>query len=170
MSIVPSWVALGRRHIGLKEIEGKLHNDEIVKFWDDAKIKLRVVDDETPWCAAFVGAMLERTGYQGTGSGMARSYANTPSLYARIPPALGAIVVLESNRGKASGHVGFMTGISADQSHILLLGGNQGNRVSEDLFKFSRIVGCYWPIKAPPFDKYILPIISQAPSQEVSDS
>ena len=55
------WIELARKFIGLHEVKGKEHNPEILQMWKDIK-RGGIKDDETPWCAAFVGAMLERAG------------------------------------------------------------------------------------------------------------
>jgi hypothetical protein len=55
MSELP-WIA-ARKHIGQMEIKGPRHNPLILQFWKDIK-RGGIKDDETPWCAAFVGAML----------------------------------------------------------------------------------------------------------------
>lgn len=69
------WVAEARRYIGLTEIEGPQHNSEIVAMWKAIK-RGGIKDDETPWCAAFVGACLERVGIASTRFEGARSYAS----------------------------------------------------------------------------------------------
>lgn len=69
------WVDEARRHIGLTEIKGPQHNPEIVAMWKAIK-RGGIRDDETPWCAAFVGACLERVGIQSTRFEGARSYAS----------------------------------------------------------------------------------------------
>jgi hypothetical protein len=47
------------------EIKGPRHNPLILQFWKGIK-RGGIKDDETPWCAAFVGAMLERAGIKST--------------------------------------------------------------------------------------------------------
>ena len=50
----PSWIVEGRKYIGEKEIKGPEHNPLILQFWKDIK-RGGIKDDETPWCAAYVG-------------------------------------------------------------------------------------------------------------------
>ncbi|EDR9797697.1 TIGR02594 family protein, partial [Salmonella enterica subsp. enterica serovar Zongo] len=61
----PKWLAEARRYIGEREIKGAQHNPLIVQMWRDIK-RGGIKDDETPWCAAFVGAVLEHVGIKST--------------------------------------------------------------------------------------------------------
>jgi uncharacterized protein (TIGR02594 family) len=77
------------------------------------------------WCARFMNMVLQREGYRGTGSDMARSFA---SYGQRVSgPRIGAIAVM-SRRG--GGHVGIISGIDA-QGNPIMISGNNGNRVRE---------------------------------------
>ena len=69
----PRWILQAENHIGVKEIKGATHNPVIVQFWKDIR-RGGIKDDETPWCAAFVGSMLERCGIQSTRFESAESY------------------------------------------------------------------------------------------------
>lgn len=69
------WMARARAQIGLRELSGSDDNSAILAFYKDAGHP-EVAHDETPWCAAFVGAMLQRCGIAASGSLMARSYLN----------------------------------------------------------------------------------------------
>lgn len=60
-------------------------------------------------------------------------------------PALGAIAVLTRPGG---GHVGIVTGVSKDRSRIRLIGGNQGDMVSESWFEVGRVVAYRLPVGA----------------------
>lgn len=169
--IIPSWLAAARRYIGTLEKSGSVHNPVIVKFWDQADIRLRVVDDETPWCAAFVGAMITQCGYRSTGSGLARSYANSKE-FIKIelpsPVPIGAIVVFASpTRGPNAGHVGFLEAFSGD--HLLVLGGNQGDAVRVSTFPKRNLIGFYWPAHAPSHLRFPEAPTVQATPTEVSD-
>lgn len=91
----------------------------------------------TPWCAAFANAILIEAGYKGTGSFMARSFLNWGK--AVSSPRKGDIVVF--SRGKPpSGHVAFyMKDYGRD--HILVLGGNQRDKVCIQSYPKSRVLG-----------------------------
>lgn len=131
---------IAEAHIGLMEWPGAKHNPEIVKMYA-ASGNPQVKDDETPWCAAFVGACLAQAGLKGTSKLNARSYLKWGEEVALDDAEFGDVVVLW--RGKKDGwqgHVGFFAGIDVN-GNILLIGGNQGNAVSKAGFKRDRLLG-----------------------------
>ena len=58
------------------------NNPKVVAYFKDSG-NPGVMDDETAWCAAFVGAMLKRAGIKGTGKLNARSYLDWGTPVAR---------------------------------------------------------------------------------------
>ena len=95
-----------------------------------------------PWCSAFVNWCVEQAGFPGTDSAWARSWlkwGQEADWQALVP---GSIVVLQ--RGANSGHVGFF--VDADDERIQLLGGNQGDQVSEAWFSLNRVLGIRAPV------------------------
>ncbi|MEV3812371.1 TIGR02594 family protein [Aeromonas allosaccharophila] len=132
------WVEEARRHIGLTEIKGSKHNPEIVAMWKAIK-RGGIRDDETPWCAAFVGACLERVGIPSTQFEGARSYASWGEKLDK--PVTGCVVVFSRDGG---GHVGFVVGQDA-AGNLLVLGGNQGDAVNVKAFPRSRVTAYRWP-------------------------
>ena len=85
------------------------------------------------WCARFMNLVLEHSGYHGTGSDMASSFA---SYGQRVSgPQVGAIAVMGRRGG---GHVGIITGIDASGNPIMI-SGNNGNRVREAPISRGRI-------------------------------
>lgn len=138
----PRWLGEARKLIGLKEISGKAHSPEIVQMWKDIR-RGGIKDDETPWCAAFVGAILERVGIQSSRFESAHSYLDWGS---RLnSPVNGCVVVFARNGG---GHVGFVVGATKDGG-LLVLGGNQDNEVNVKAFPWTRVVGFRWPEGEP---------------------
>ena len=61
------------------------------------------------WCARFMNMVLQHSGYRGTGSDMASSFAKYGQRVSG--PQVGAIAVM--SRGRRGGHVGIITGIDA---------------------------------------------------------
>lgn len=152
--IEPVWLSAARRYIGLREKKGAEHSPEIVQFWKDIK-RGGIKDDETPWCAAFVGAMLERSGVKSSRFESARSYLQWGQSLTR--PTLGCIVVFSREGG---GHVGFAVGTDS-AGNLLVLGGNQGDAVNVKAFPVSRVTGYRYPagLVLPDFP---LPVLSPA--------
>lgn len=136
----PEWLDLAWAELGQSEIPGPSANARIRQYFKEAGHP-GVVDDAVPWCAAFLGACLERAGEPGTGSLMARSYLDwgLPMNDAR----LGAVTVLSRGSDPALGHVGFLVGTTTDS--LLLLGGNQGDGVSVAAFPKTALLGLRWP-------------------------
>lgn len=134
----PAWLSEARKLIGLQEIKGEQHAPEIVQMWKDIK-RGGIKDDETPWCAAFVGAMLERAGIRSSRFESARSYLEWGQQL--VNPVPGCIVVFTRQGG---GHVGFAVGRDK-VGNLLILGGNQSDAVNIKAFPVSRVTGYRWP-------------------------
>ena len=91
------------------------------------------------WCARFMNMVLQRSGHQGTGSDLARSFA---SYGQRVSgPQVGAIAVMGRRGG---GHVGVVSGIDANGNPILV-SGNNGGRVREASYPRGRIQAYVMP-------------------------
>jgi uncharacterized protein (TIGR02594 family) len=91
------------------------------------------------WCARFMNMVLQHSGYRGTGSDAANSFAHYGQ---RISgPQVGAIAVMGRRGG---GHVGIITGIDAS-GNLMMISGNNGNRVREAPISRSRIYAYVMP-------------------------
>ncbi|MBU4681192.1 TIGR02594 family protein [Cedecea davisae] len=154
------WIAEGRKYIGQMEIKGPRHNPLILQFWKDIR-RGGIKDDETPWCAAYAGAMLERVGIQSSRFESARSYLNWG--VAIKEPAYGCIVVFSRDGG---GHVGFVVG-QQKNGDLMVLGGNQSDAINIRAFSRSRVTGYRWPVNVPK-DTRTLPLMNGAKSVDES--
>lgn len=85
------------------------------------------------WCAKFMNFVLERSGYQGTGSDRADSFARYGKKIQG--PRVGAIAVMY--RGKHGGHVGVVSGV--DRNGVVVISGNHNRVVGEGVYPRSRI-------------------------------
>jgi uncharacterized protein (TIGR02594 family) len=92
------------------------------------------------WCATFMNMVLAKTGYSGTNSDAAKSFAQ----YGRriSEPRIGAIAVL--TRGKKGGHVGVVSGVDANGNPIII-SGNHNKRVGESVYPRSRVIAYVMP-------------------------
>jgi uncharacterized protein (TIGR02594 family) len=131
-------------HIGLHETAGKGATAEIVGMYAKAGHP-EVTSDEVPWCAAFVGACLKDAGLPNTGSLLARSYLEYGTKL--DSPKVGCIAIFKRG-APPSGHVAFVTGWG--QGHVRVIGGNQGDAVSEARFKEADVLGYRWPPEKQP--------------------
>lgn len=140
-----NWVKNARTKIGIREIKGPKHHELILKMWRTIK-RGGIKNDETAWCAAFVGACLEESGLMSTRFEGAGSYLTWGVATA---PCYGAIVLITSPSAKGSGyHVGFLVGRDL-AGNVYVLGGNQNNEVNISKFNGLRIKACRWPAPVP---------------------
>jgi uncharacterized protein (TIGR02594 family) len=142
MAAEPKWVAVARYYVGQREIVGRRHNPNVLRWW--IAIRAPFTNDETPWCAGFVGGILESVKLKSSRSAAARSYLKWGKKVAS--PTLGCVVVFE--RGPVNGHVGFVVG-KDKKGNLMVLGGNQGNMVSIKAFARGRVLGYRWPSEMP---------------------
>jgi uncharacterized protein (TIGR02594 family) len=114
------------------------------------------------WCARFMNFVLERSGYEGTGSDAAASFAK----YGRriLWPQVGAIAVM--TRGKNGGHVGVVTGV-ADDGRIVVLSGNHNKRVGIGHYPPSRIYAYVVPVGGSSSKSSLLYPSSSHPSSRI---
>ena len=152
------WIELARQFIGLHEVKGREHNPEILQMWKDIK-RGGIKDDETPWCGTFV-AHCCRTANRDIPKDWFRALAWADAGERLTAPAYGCIAVFSRTGG---GHVGFVVG--RDRSgNLMILGGNQGNKVSIAKFSKDRVVAYIWPSvngakNQPAKDRYQLPVL-----------
>lgn len=115
------------------------HNPKVVQYFADVGHSW-VKDDETAWCAAFVGAMLKRAGMPHTGQLNARSYLQWGEPVALEDAQEGDIVIFSRGDPKGwQGHVAFY--VSHHAGNIKVLGGNQNNQVNEKNYAKARLLG-----------------------------
>ena len=140
----PSWLVEARRHVGVREIPGTKHNPTILGWAKrlGRKLGIAVADDETPWCGTFVAQCMDAVGLPVAPIAVrAKAWAAYgDSLPLKSTPPLGAIAVFDRQGG---GHVGFVVGVT--DNALLILGGNQGNRVSVVPIARDRCVALRWP-------------------------
>ena len=138
----PAWITEARIHIGTAEVPGP-STSPVIAGWLH-RLRAWWADDETPWCGVFVAACIEACGLPLPKNWMrAKTWADWGRRL--VLPVPGCIVVFERTGG---GHVGFVVGVTA-QGALLVLGGNQGNKVSIAPFDRSRVLAYVWPSGIP---------------------
>lgn len=135
----PDWLTIARRDIGLAETPGKETTPKIRQWL--ITLGAWWQDDSVPWCGTCMAAWMREAG------------APIPKHYYRAKawldwgtslthPALGCVVVFERRGG---GHVGLVVG--RDQTdNLLVLGGNQSDKVCIASFSPDRVLGYRWPL------------------------
>lgn len=143
----PFWLDTAYSYLGLTEQPGPKNNPKIVAWWKT--LRTPFIDDETPWCAAFVGGVLEECGIKSTRSAAAQSYWRTKWGQLLKGPAAGAVVVFwRGAKNSGTGHVGFVVGKDAN-NHLMVIGGNQGDAVTIKPFDTVRVISYHWPVGEP---------------------
>ena len=139
-----AWMVTASSQMGIKEIRGRKHNKQILKF--HASTSLKASTDEVPWCASYTGWVLETCGVPSTRSARARSYEKWGI---PIEKKYGAVAVFwRSSKSSGKGHVGFYIKDDPDRpGNVLILGGNQSNMVKISSYPEDRILSYRWPLE-----------------------
>jgi len=136
----PAWLAKALTQLGVREDPAKgSSNPEVDKYFDATHSP--EFTDDTAWCAAFVAWCIAQSSdpaVAGSNLGSARAADWVRWGKARAEPIRGTLGVTVRLVEGASGHVGFITSVTPTQ--IMLLAGNQGEGVTEQLFKRSLFV------------------------------
>jgi uncharacterized protein (TIGR02594 family) len=134
---MPTAYELARKEIGTFEwADGS--NPKVIQYFADAGHP-EVVDDDVAWCAAFVGAMMQRAGSPKTGKLNARSYQNWGEEVPLSAAKEGDVVIFwRGSPDSWKGHVGFFVRREGDQ--LIVLGGNQRNQVCESKYGVDRLL------------------------------
>jgi uncharacterized protein (TIGR02594 family) len=133
MNITP--YELAQRFVGVKEILGTVDNPMILAMLklDDSWPQ----HDEVAWCSAFVNYIAWLLRLPRSRSLAARSWLEVGVPINLSDARADADIVILSRDG--GGHVGFFAGL--EHSDVLMLGGNQGNKVCVAPFSTDRIIG-----------------------------
>lgn len=161
---LPDTLIEAYKHLGIKEIKGKNHNQEILKWYKELKMS-GIKDDETSWCGTFCAKVAKDAGRKYPKDFMgARNWLKVGTKLNK--PALGAIVVFwRGSKNSWSGHVGIIAGKDKN-GNLAVLGGNQSDMVKISPYTTDRVLGYIWLHKTDgtgtiPFeDRYKLPIVS----------
>ncbi|MGH1405963.1 MAG: TIGR02594 family protein [Rhodomicrobiaceae bacterium] len=138
---IPLWLQYALEELEVSERGKGAENPRILEYFNEVN-HTGVEKDETPWCAAFIGAMLERSHIKSTKSLMARSYLNWGQK--EREEKLGSVAILKRGNNEVFGHVGFV--ISSTKDQIQLLSGNQSNKVSIATFSKDQLIDLRWPL------------------------
>lgn len=121
-------------------------NPKVVAYYRDAGHP-EVKDDAVAWCAAFVGAMLQRSGVKPTGSLAARSYLDWGKVVDPAEAQPGDICIFKRGTGW-QGHVAFF--VKQTPTMITVLGGNQSDAVNIKNFSKASLIGVRRAVQADP--------------------
>lgn len=137
---------LAGRYAGIGELAGKDHHP-LIQWWLSLCSLGYDAPDETAWCSAFVNGIAWELRLVRSKSAAARSWLTVGEAVPLAEARTGYDVVIikrgtshgpEVTTG-APGHVGFFAGIEGDR--VLMLSGNQGNKVSILGFPVADVLG-----------------------------
>jgi uncharacterized protein (TIGR02594 family) len=124
-------------YYGQQAIVGYDTNKIIERFYEEAGHP-EIKGDETPWCAAFLNAVLFEMDAPNTGSLLARSFLNLGINTDK--PEMGDIVVFwRESKESWKGHVGIV--IRVDGSMVYALAGNDNNMVAIHPYSTHSVLG-----------------------------
>jgi len=128
------WMEIARAELGQAEGGRSGSNPRIEAY--HATTQGGAEPDSVHWCSSFVNFCVERAGFRGTDSKLARSWLTWGVEAPDFVP--GCVVVLK--RGNPpKGHVGFYVG--RESGRVRLLAGNQGDKVSLASYDADRVIG-----------------------------
>jgi uncharacterized protein (TIGR02594 family) len=138
----PPWLEVAKGELGVAEVPGARSNDRIIEYFAHTRLGGNAINDSTAWCSAFVNFVMDTAGYRGTHRANARSWLGWGVKLEE--PCVGAITVLwRGHPGSPQGHVGFLTAVLPNR--VVLLGGNQDNRVGYHEYGIGRVLSYRWP-------------------------
>ena len=130
-------LSIALKEFGVKEIAGKSHNSEVLKYFTETGHEW-VKDDETAWCSAFANWVCKKAGLEYSGALNARSWLNIGCEV--DTPEVGDVVVFwRGNPDGWQGHVAFF--VRQTKDWIYVLGGNQNNQVKISAYHKNRLLG-----------------------------
>ena len=137
----PAWMVIAESQLGVTETAGPKSNPKIIEWGKRVGRKLGIAytDDATPWCGLMVAYCVQAAGLVPPDIAVrAKSWAAWGRGLQK--GCFGAVLVFERPGG---GHVGFYCGERPDA--YLVLGGNQGDKVSRAWIAKDRCVAIRWP-------------------------
>lgn len=146
----PVWLIEARRWLGVAEVVGPGSNRRLLDAIRGLGVRalgMDYRDDDTPWCGAIMGVWMGATlPAEPLPSVVVRASSWERFGVALREPAPGAVTTFTRAGG---GHVGLYLGETA--TDLVILGGNQSNRVSIALFsKAKRPATAFrWPMTVP---------------------
>lgn len=153
---------IAKSHIGTWEWK-QGHNPKILKWFADVGHEW-VKNDETAWCAAFVGAVLKEAQMPHTGALNARSYTDWGDPVEPKDMKQGDVAVFwRGSPTSWKGHVGFVDHV--DSANVYVLGGNQSNQVNVKPYPLTRLLAVRrMPGMQLPKD-HVAPVVRQSKSR-----
>lgn len=133
----PSWMTLARKEMGIKEVPGSGDNQRVIEY--HSVTTLKATEDSVPWCSSFACWVIEAAGIKSPRSARAKDWAKWGKGLNKPQP--GCVVVFTRDGG---GHVAFF--VREDGENLVVLGGNQGDKVCEAKYSKAHVIAYRWPM------------------------
>ena len=130
---------MAQLEVGVHEDPTQHSDSKIIEYFSTTT--LQATDDSVPWCSAFLCYCFEKVGIPSTKSARSRSWLAWGVSIGK--PIVGCVVILQRGSDPNAGHVGLY--LYETQTHLCLLGGNQGDAVSTKEFPKGLVVGYRLP-------------------------
>lgn len=164
------WLVEAKKHLGKKEVPGPGVNAWIKAMWHSLKggawywIHFGKDDSKLPWCGGFMAKVMKDCGIAYPANyASAKAWAAWGTRLAT--PIYGCVVVFERAGG---GHVGFAVGKDS-LGRLMVLGGNQNDKVSVAPFDKTRAVAYRWP-PGQPFTGNPLPLLTSTAKSSTDEA
>ncbi|GAA6162557.1 hypothetical protein NBRC116590_02610 [Pelagimonas sp. KU-00592-HH] len=153
----PPWMVEISKYLGLHEVRDNAELRDWLKS-DGATLGDPAV---YPWCGdAAITALVKTLPDEPLPADLERNpywARNFAEFGIKCGHVLGAIASFERGKG---GHVGFVIGYDPECCRYQVLGGNQGNEISEDAWvAASRLLALRWPLTWPAAHQRPLPLV-----------
>lgn len=130
----PAWLETAAKELGQDETNPYSRIPEYFKA-----SKVAPDPKGTPWCKYFVTWVLLQHGIVTPAGGMARSMLTWGSEVTAPKPGDIAVLWRGTHDDGVTGHVGFF--VKEDGQYVYLIGGNQGDKVTEAKFDKKKVLG-----------------------------
>lgn len=139
---------MAQRFVGVSEVPGSMDNPLVL-----AMLRLDFnwpTSDEVPWCSGFCNFVCWLLNLPRSHSLLARSWLSvgTPIDIEEARPAFDVVVLSRGDGPQpgplnhtAPGHVGFFSELNPENDQVMLLSGNQNNKVSYSYYPADRVLG-----------------------------
>lgn len=136
------WYAVARQEAarGVREVPGAGDDPRVLEY--HAATLLKATEDSVPWCSAFVCWCCEQVGVRSTKSAAAQSWLGWGRPV--TDPVEGVIAIFRRGGNPKYGHVALFVRL-APAGGLVVLGGNQGNRVCEETIPAAHLLGYRLP-------------------------
>lgn len=152
------WIVEAKKQIGTQEVTDK---SKIVGWaktmgpdWYSSKVDPTQSDGFGPWCGLFAAWCMYSAGVKAPANYFRAGDWSTWGV-ACTGPVEGCIVTFTRSGG---GHVGMVLGKSAD-GNIVVIGGNQGNKVCVEKFPIANATAFRWPVGIP-LPAGVIPVVA----------